>query len=364
MGKLERFLTEYFDGQSSYLYARGTTALYALFKRLYSIKGNGEVVIPAICCETVALAVLYAGLRPVIADVDAKTLCISYNSVLEELSDNTVALVLVHIFGNQFDPTPFQKLKDDHDILIVEDIAQAVGGHDRGQRLGRRYDFTLLSFHDTKILKGHGGALIQRNPAYGSFLESSEIPLPPSPPPHILKLKEQSFRNHVHSLFDLSRADPSVDISQVFRSMIAHYKDMFIRDASAFEEDYIINQLQEIDDDQQRRHEKYLLYKKLIENEELQVIDYKPGTTCWRLPILVKDSVNTFHLTALLRRHGILASNHYFPLDKLLFNTFHRNSGDIGSRIINLWVDDTLSIDQIRKTADLLNSYQPIAFEL
>ena len=357
MNKLEQFLTEYYEGYACHLFARGTTGLYVLFKVLHDIKGKGEVIIPAICCETVALAALYAGLTPVIADVERENLGLSYNSVLEKYSENTIAIVLVYIFGNIIDATPFSRFKAKHDVVLIEDIAQATGGHDAGRRLGQLFDFTLLSFDQTKIIRGNGGALIQRNPEYADLLKKSRQFLPPSPPAHLLQRKQLSLRNLAHALFDLARTNRRIDISRTYSAMIPYYEDIFVRQAGTESSELIIHQFEHIANEQKKRFEKCNYYIQNIKNKLFKPIKFPEGAMCWRLPVVVDDSVDLLHVTELLHQNKILASNHYFPLDKLFYNTGHQNSASMGTRILNLWVDDLATPDIMEKSIELLNSY-------
>jgi len=361
MEGLERFLTEYYEGQSCTLFARGSTGLYTLFKALSRIKGIGEIIIPGICCETVAMAAVYAGMKPVIADVDRDNLCLCYESVLKKLSDKTVAVILVYIFGNLFDTRPFEKLKDTYDVVIVEDLAQAVGGHDSVRKPGSKFDFTLLSFADEKIVRGKGGAIIQRNSSLGDLLHMTSTSLPLSPEQRILEQKQLSLRNLTHALYDLYRADPSINISQTFQAMLPHYENLIVRQGQVSHSASIISQFQEIMNEQQKRYEKYEFYKHHIHNGVVKLIEMTPGTMCWRVPLLVEKPAYTFYLTDLLRKNKIPASNHYFPLDKLLYNFENRNTSYIGPRIINLWVDDSVTWEKIHKSVQLINSYDPAA---
>jgi dTDP-4-amino-4,6-dideoxygalactose transaminase len=360
MNALEHFLIKYYHGRSCTLFARGSTGLYALFKALHKINESGEVIIPAICCETIPIAAIYAGIKPVIADVDKDNLCLSYNSVLQKLSHNTLAIVLVYIYGNLFDTTPYQELQTSRDIILIEDIAQSVGGHSSGQEVGQRFDFTLLSFANDKIIKGRGGAIVQRNPHHDNILQSMGTSFPPPLQQHALQQKQQSLRNMVHALYDLAKTNPTIDISQTFYAMLPYYKDVIIRYSPLPQDNYILSQVKDLPHEQKMRYEKYKYYEEHIDNQLLKVIQFAPGAMCWRLPILIRDPVNTFYITTLLRENGILASNHYFPLDKLLGSSPNPNSANVGSRILNLWVDDKITMSQVEKTVDLLNSYRAV----
>lgn len=361
MLSLENYLANYYEGYSCTLFPRGGTGLYALFRMLREQRGVGEIIIPGICCEIVPLAAIYAGMKPIIVDVDRKTLCISPESVEQKITKNTVAIVLVYIFGNIIDHAPFDKLKSKYNLIIVEDLAQAIGGrYDDGQQLGQRFDFTLLSFADDKIVSGDGGAIIQHDGLYGNELQRLSQSLPVSPDQRVIHQKALSLRNLIHALRDLSRVDPSVNISSVFSEILPYYKDLIVRRGENIDRVSIYHQLQNISREQEVRYSKYLYYKEHIRHELFEVIEMPAGSMCWRAPILINDPVQAFHVTKLLRRNNIPASNHYFPLDKMIYNHMSINNAHIGSRIINLWVDSSIDMQQMIKTVDLLNSYDEV----
>jgi|TARA_B100001964_G_C14176786_1_gene574197 dTDP-4-amino-4,6-dideoxygalactose transaminase len=360
MNKLESFLTEYFDGHHCRLFARGSTGLYTLFRNLREIKGHGEVIIPGICCETVAMAAIYAGLKPVLADVEKDTLCLSYSTVKRLVSSKTRAIILVYIFGNLFNSAPFKELKDQYSLVLIEDLAQAVGGVDKDRKPGKSYDFTLLSFANDKIIKGGGGAIVQRSPEGADLLSLNGGLSYPFLDERVLQQKELSLRNLTHALYDLSREDAAIDISKAFRIMVSCYRDLLVRKGKPLEEISILKQFQRIEEEREKRYSKYLFYINHIKNDGLKIIKFSKNMMCWRMPVLTENPKDALCLTGLLRENNIDASNHYFPLEKLLYNSQYSNTTYIGSRIINLWVDDSVSLKQMKKTVELINSYRTI----
>lgn len=356
---LKKFLSTYFDGIETTLYTRGSTGVYVLFQALRDTDLGTQVIIPAICCETVAMAAYYAGLEPIIVDVDLDTLCIDYTAVSQKVSDKTAAILLVYIFGYPFDVEPFLALRDRYNLVLIEDIAQAVGGDYHSTRLGTLCDFTLLSFDHTKIIKGAAGALVERTGDFSKTIKAHRQALPPAPPPHLLSRKTASWRNFVHALFDLSRANEQLDISQQFHALLPHYQEMIVHAGSEKDPESIIAQFQRLPQEQTLRYEKYQLYHQRIDHELVRVIEFPPDAMCWRLPLVLHDLINAFHLTSQLRQNNILVSNHYFPLDKLIHNTSAPNSAHLSNRLLNLWVDHLAPLEQIEKTIDLINHYQP-----
>ncbi len=80
-------------------FARGSAALYALLANLAEKDGPGEVVIPALCCESVALAAIYAGHEPRFAEVSSESLCVTPKTIAPLLSERTRAVLVVHLYG-------------------------------------------------------------------------------------------------------------------------------------------------------------------------------------------------------------------------------------------------------------------------
>jgi dTDP-4-amino-4,6-dideoxygalactose transaminase len=355
---LAEALTERYEGVSCRLFARGSTGLYALFRALEQERGPGDVLIPEICCESVALAALYAGLTPRLVDCDRDTLCLSLESVERSLSPATRAVVVVYIFGNLVDPMPFARLREGHGFVLVEDLAQAVGGRLAGGEVGRRGDFTLLSFAPDKIVSGEGGALVQRtaldiDPAY----EAAAGSLPAAPSDRVLRQKALSLRNLCHSLYDLSRADATAPLAATFAGLAPRYRDLIVRAGSPSAPDAIQERLQRLDEERAARRARFVRYRDGIRSPHVSVVEFAAGAMCWRACLLAEEPEDAFAITDALRGHGIPASNHYFPLGRLLFDRAQPSAAHLGARLINLWVDESATEERIARTLDLINSY-------
>jgi dTDP-4-amino-4,6-dideoxygalactose transaminase len=123
------------------------------------------VVVPAISFFATVEAVVNAGARPVFADVDPETWCITADTVEPVLSDETAALLPVHLFGN---PAPVEELRElagrrgGPAIHVLEDAAQAAGARQGGRMAGALGDAAAFSFYPSKNLGcfGDGGAIV------------------------------------------------------------------------------------------------------------------------------------------------------------------------------------------------------------
>ncbi len=340
------------------VYSRGSAGLHALFSGIRETAGSGEVVLPGFCCETVALAAIFAGLTPVFADIDPASLSPGLVQVEKVLSGSTRAVVVVHLFGCDADAERFLPLKEGgRKICLVEDIAHAVGGRAKdGRLIGSHLDFTMASLADDKILSGAAGLIMAapgqdpplRLPGNGKGNRKlSEVDI---------NVLGSALRNAVHAVADLWRAGrytPAgtyrTEFWQAFRSLIVRSKPGLIPscetlDASAIEKS------------RRARINRCLAYIEGIRNRHVKPVSFRPEWNCWRLPVLCSSSRFARELTQKLRSHGISASNHYFPLNLLFGRGSCPVTEDIASRIINLWVDNTVNMETIRKTIKLINA--------
>jgi dTDP-4-amino-4,6-dideoxygalactose transaminase len=143
----------------------GTDAL-TIGLRALGVGSGDEVIVPAVSFAATAEAVVHAGARPVFADVDELTWCISARTVEPVLSERTAAIVPVHLFGNPAPMVELGELAMARGIQLLEDAAQSAGA-----RLGRRMagswgDAAAFSFYPSKNLPaiGDGGALVTDDP--------------------------------------------------------------------------------------------------------------------------------------------------------------------------------------------------------
>lgn len=341
-------------------FTRGSTGLFSLFSALRDKLGPGDVIIPGICCETVALAAIYAGMHPVIADVDPENLCLSPKSVAELVGSMTRAIVVVHAFGCVAPIDEILSLCKSRPIVLIEDLAHAAGGCDKdGKELGKSLDCSLLSFSEGKVIKGSGGSLIfNRNPSLYHQVRETRATLPPPPPGIVSTLLEQSLRNLTHGLFDLVRAKPKAMISHIFGDAINAYKELIAVADRGFPLSRIADAFDHLAETTTERYRRYRMYLDGIRRPGARVASIPPGGTCWRCPVLFSSAHEAQAITHALRSAGVHASNHYFPLDRLMFDQASRGNLLVGDTIVNLWVDD-LTTDEMILTAISVVNYYP-----
>ena len=137
--------------------ANGTDALTIALRAL-GVGPGDEVVVPSFTFYATAEAVVNAGARPVFCDVDARTFCVTPETVERALTDRTRAVVPVHLFGNVAAVPQLRELG----VAVLEDAAQAAGATLAGERAGSLGDAASFSFFPSKNLGclGDGGAIV------------------------------------------------------------------------------------------------------------------------------------------------------------------------------------------------------------
>jgi len=160
---VDRFECE-FAGYTGSPYAmtssNGTTALHMALLAL-SVGPGDEVVVPGFAFMAAANVALHLGAKPVFAEVDPVTWCMTANDVERCLSPRTKAIVPVHTYGNVCAMDEIIALAKDRSVVVVEDAAEAFGSRYKNRQAGSIGQLGTFSFHATKtITTGEGGMVV------------------------------------------------------------------------------------------------------------------------------------------------------------------------------------------------------------
>src|SRR5262245_57162745 len=157
--RVERRLEEQLGVRRVLLTTSCTHALELALMALGLTQGQ-EVIVPSFTFVSTANAVLRAGGRVVLADIEEDTLSLDPADVERRLGPRTAALLPVHYAGIAAQMDGLLAIAQRRGLKVVEDAAQGIGASWRGRALGSLGDAGCLSFHDTKNLScGEGGAL-------------------------------------------------------------------------------------------------------------------------------------------------------------------------------------------------------------
>src|SRR6201996_1863429 len=162
----ERFEKRYAKDLGVKHFALAASGTYGLAAGLVGLGiGPGdEVLVPAHTYMATATAVLAVGAIPVIVDID-ETITISPKAIRAAVGPHTKAIIPVHMWGATCDMDAIMGLAHEHNLFVLEDCCQGVGGSYKGRKLGSIGHAGAFSFNYYKnITSGEGGGLATNDP--------------------------------------------------------------------------------------------------------------------------------------------------------------------------------------------------------
>jgi CDP-6-deoxy-D-xylo-4-hexulose-3-dehydrase len=138
-----------------------------------ALKPGDEVITVAAGFPTTVTPILQNGLIPVYVDVDPETYVAIDEQIEAAVSEKTKAIMMAHTLGNPFNLDFVKKIADKHNLWLIEDSCDALGGTYRGQNLGTFGDLSTFSFYPAHhITTGEGGAVLVKKVAHKRIVES------------------------------------------------------------------------------------------------------------------------------------------------------------------------------------------------
>lgn len=155
------------------LLTHSCTAALEMAAILCDLGPGDEVIMPSFTFVSTANAVVLRGAVPVFVDIEPRTLMLDPERVADAVGPRTKAIFAVHYAGFPADMDTLAAVARRHDLVLVEDAAQAIGSTYRGRPCGSLGDMAAFSFHETKnVVSGEGGALTVNRP---DMIERAEI---------------------------------------------------------------------------------------------------------------------------------------------------------------------------------------------
>ena len=163
--ELEFELQNTFQSKHVQLVSSGTAAV-SIALASAGVGAGDEVIMPTFTFVASFEAIMMLGAIPVLVDVD-DTLCLNPEAVEKAITTKTKAVMVVQMCGSMANMDALQKVCTKHNLLLVEDACQAIGGKYNGKPLGSIGDLGCFSFDFVKTITcGEGGAVITNNKAY------------------------------------------------------------------------------------------------------------------------------------------------------------------------------------------------------
>ena len=166
--ELQRGLCRYLKCDNISLFSNGHMALELC---LQALDLKGEVITTPFTFASTTHAIVRCGLTPVFCDIDPVTYTIDTAKIEALITDQTCAIVPVHVYGNLCDTDEIDRIAQKYNLKVIYDAAHAFGVEKNGIGIGAFGDASMFSFHATKVFNTiEGGAVTYSDKAIGEKL--------------------------------------------------------------------------------------------------------------------------------------------------------------------------------------------------
>jgi dTDP-4-amino-4,6-dideoxygalactose transaminase len=336
----EDFAT-YVGARHAIAVANGTAALHLACMGLGLGLGD-EVIVPSLTFVATANAVRYTGAIPVFADIESEQdLDISLVSIEQKLTDKTRAIMVMHYGGYACDMPAIMKFAREHDLMVIEDAAHAIGSEIEGRKAGMWGEVGCFSFFSNKnMTTGEGGMVVTNDDATAE--------------------KMRLLRSHGMTSMSWDRHKGhawSYDVVELGYN----YRMDEIRAALGRV------QLSKLEKNNQLRRELSTLYREHLEELIPTIVvpfsESRGVSACHLFPILLPVGYDRIRFMEHLKTNGIQTSIHYPPIHK--FKTYSESVGapydlpmteNVASREVTLPLYAGLTNDQVAYVAQTVRS--------
>lgn len=294
-GKYTKLCHEYLKSKlqcrEALLVHSGTAAL-EMAAILADLQAGDEVIMPSYTFCSTANAFVLQGAVPVFVDIRADTLNLDESKIEAAITPKTKAIVPVHYAGVACEMDTIKAIAAKHNLLVIEDAAQAYDAFYKGKPLGTLGDMGCFSFHETKnIMAGEGGLFVTDN---AELAERAEI------------VREKGTNR-----------------SKFFRGQVDKYT-WVDKGSSYLPSDlvaaYLYSVLNIADDIQRKRLQIWQRYNSAFAAAEAEgkvrrpIIPAECSNNAHMFYLLFNDLATRTAFIAFLKEHEVTASFHYIPL--------------------------------------------------
>ena len=278
------------------------TAALEISSILINLKKGDEVIMPSYGFVSVANSVVLRNAKPIFAEIDPKTLNISYDDIKRKITKKTKAIYVIHYAGHSCEIEKIANLAKKKRIYLIEDAAHSFLAKYKNKFLGTIGDIGVFSFHETKNLVGGQAGCISINNV--SLIERTNTILDKGTD------RKKFLNNYKKKIISSQKKGfySWVDIGSEYR-------------ASELTSALLYSQVKKVKEIQKKREKfwnKYKDYLKKFKNDMFYLI--KPIKNCisaYHLFVLVFKSLKKSNeFKKVMEKNGIAATFHYVPLHK------------------------------------------------
>jgi 8-amino-3,8-dideoxy-alpha-D-manno-octulosonate transaminase len=280
--ELEKAITEVFGCRYAQLTSSGTAALTTAMAALH-IGAGDEVIMPSFTFVASFEAVLSVGAIPVLVDID-ETLTLDPAAVKAAITPKTKCVMPVHMCGSMADLDALKQICQEHNLILLEDACQSIGGTYKGKALGTIGDAGTFSFDFVKTITcGEGGVVMTNN--------------------ENVYIKSDAYTDHGHDHKGIDRgADLHPYLGYNFRISELHAAVGLAQ----------IRKLDTFLSIQRKNNKALRAYLEAIPEVSFRKVPDEAGDSCSFLSWFLPTEALTKALVAELKEQGILAGNFYW----------------------------------------------------
>jgi perosamine synthetase len=328
---------------------RGIAGLTA-FLREAAPPASG-VVVPVNLCAIAVASIIWSGLRPVFHDVSR----LHGNAEIHHLdavdASNCRVVLAVHNFGCSIDLAAFRAWADVRNMLLVEDVCNAIGATYQGRPLGQIGDAAFYSFNHGKIVAcGYGGAISVRDHTLRKRVARAIDDMPPYTQAHAAAIERLES--------DLRTARISRSEKAQYAAFERYRAHALFRAAPVWPGS-IMEEIGNLPSNLNHRRMLSDRYRRMISNQAVTHVPLGEEAAPWRYSIIVPPDRREALLTC-LRANDIHASAWYPPVHGIFApgtGAVYPEAERFAACVINFWVDTATDIAAVDRTSALVNRF-------
>ncbi len=322
--KFEKTFAKYCGVKYAIGCANGTDALTISLKIL-NLPKNSEVIIPAMTYCSTAFAVINAGLKPVLVDIDDLSPTISINNIKKKITNKTKVIMPVHLYGSVVDLNQIKKIIKRKKILLIDDCSQAHGAIYNNKRVGSLADISCFSLYPGKNLGAYGDA-------------------------GIITTNNLKFYNKIKNFRNLGSTKKFIHSQIGFNSRL-----------DTIQACILIEKIKLLTKYNKKRQVIAKYYDKYITNKKIKKLRYSIGSVYHQYVIMVnqrKKLINLFKKNKIqFGFHYPKSINQIDSLKKIYKNNNYKNSELLANKCFSLPIDPMLNKKQLNKIVKVLNFF-------
>ena len=319
--KLENEICKYLNIKKYIALTNGTIALQLAIEAL-GVKGT--ILVPAFSWIATASAVKWQSCKIKFCDIDANTLNICTDSIVENIDSSVEAIMPVHVFGNPCNVDSLKDISDKYKLKLIYDATHAFGTTLNGNSILSYGDISCVSTHATKIFNtAEGGGIISNSRIINDKVKS---------------LRFFGFDDNKNVVLDGTNA-----------KMTEVHAALGLVNLKGFRR--TLNNRRKIND---------IYRNELYKCKNISFQEINEGSNCSSFPIILENEVICLRIIKLLSNNNIFPNRYFYPsLNKIKILSPSQKcstSESISKRILCLPSHDSVSIEDVVFVANLISN--------